>query len=716
MPKKSTFPMKVVGCMNILLALTLAAHAQEAIEFPSEEKLSRQEGTGSEIIVTARRVEQRLMDVPLSVTAITEEEISTRQIIQPTDISRLTPNVNLTGETAGSSTLRAYIRGGGITDGGNLVSESEVAMYINDVYNARMQGALVDFAEIERIEVLRGPQGVLYGRNSSAGAINIITKRPSRDLTGSVQAGIGNWDERRLKGHISIPLDENGDWALGINGLMRKRDGGRQYAQTIDRDVGEIDTKGGMVDLVYQRGNLSARANIFYMDTDGDGQFAVNTMVRDGEIVPISGSYRTVLSPVRAITDTRQYGGTLHLSMEHATGMLKSITGYSKLKDRWMTDFSGGVPGYMIGQDPNTLYALYERDSTADPWQFSEEIQALGDLFEGKLNYVTGLYYFHEEGKQIQDSIIFFAPSRIVFIPETDAYAVYADFTWKLSDDMELEIGGRYTKENKTLDGAVSGVTVAGDDSFSRFTPQVGLSYDWNDHVMLYVNYREGFKAGGYNGLASTAEQLETAYRPQITKAYEGGIKGSLTSSLSGSLIGFFNKIENRQQTVNLLDGGFLIENYDVDIKGIELELVWRPFSWLQFWGNGALNWGKYKDTDSAIASLVGNDPPSLPDYEYTIGADLSYQRGEGEWRFGADFNQRDSYFSTADNVAIGHVKEMHFVNAYVAYTYGPWELQLAGKNLLQETGWFSGFGFSVVNPRFMIEPRTILTTARYRF
>src|SRR5690606_18450761 len=142
-----------------------------------------------------------------------------------------------------------------------------------------------------------------YGRNSSAGAVNIITKVPTREFSGSVQLGFGNWDERRLKGYVSVPLDDNGDWAFSVNGMVRERDGGRQVNPTLGEKVGESEFQGGIADLVYRGDRLDARASVFLMNTDGDGQFAINTIVDNGEIVPISGSYRTTLSPVRSTTE-----------------------------------------------------------------------------------------------------------------------------------------------------------------------------------------------------------------------------------------------------------------------------------------------------------------------------------------------------------------------------------------------------------------------------
>lgn len=669
-----------------------------------------------DIIVSAQRTDQRLQDVPVSVTAITADEIQTRQVLTPTDIARLVPNLKLDGVTGGSAGLKAYIRGGGGTDGGFVMSEAEVALYINDVYNARMQGALMDFAEIERIEVLRGPQGVLYGRNASAGAINILTKQPSDTFTGNIQAGYGTWNERRLKGYISVPLSADGKWAASFNGIARARDGGRQYNETLDRKVGKENFKGGQVDVAYKGDVIKARLNLFYLDLDSDGQWSVNTTTNaEGKIVPLSGSYRRVLSPLASDTQVKQKGGSLHLSADYPGGTLTSITGYSELDDSWIQDFSGGVYPSMIGAPGTTPLALFVRESDSRQWQFSQETNAAGSLANDVVDYVLGVYFFHETGHQVTTTTTFFVPSVTNFNARTDAWAAYGQLTFNLTDKLQAVAGGRYTLEDKQLDATLGTSPANSRDHYEKFTPKLGINYKPNSDLLIYGSYSAGFKSGGYNGLASTAAQLAAAFKPQTTDAYEVGIKADLGRTLRASLAGFFNNVSDRQESISLGNGGFLIENYDIQIKGIEAEIAWRPVTGLQIWGNGALNDGKYKHVP-ASASLSGNTPPFLPDYQAAIGFDYSFDLGSGKLKFGADANFRDAYFSTADNAGIGAVETTQLVNGYVGYDVGPWAFQVAGKNLLNQINWQTGFGFSVINPRFMTDPRTVLGTVKYSF
>ncbi|MCJ1961415.1 TonB-dependent receptor [Novosphingobium mangrovi (ex Hu et al. 2023)] len=696
--------------------LLLAASALTAIPQLAIAQESEQEDGFNEIVVTSQRTEQRLQDVPLSVTAISPEEIATRQILAPTDVARLVPNLKLDGVTGGSAGLKAYIRGGGGTDGGYVMSEAEVALYVNDVYNARMQGALMDFAEIERIEVLRGPQGVLYGRNASAGAINIITKQPADVLTGTAQVGYGTWNERRVKGYLSVPLSADGEWAASVNGIARKRDGGRQYNPTLGRKVGAEDFQGGMFDLAYKGSDVTARLNVYYMDLDSDGQWSVNT-VTDGEgnITPLSGSYRTVLSPVESYTAVTQKGASLKLTANYPGGTLTSITAYSELDDAWRQDFSGGVYPAMLGMDGDTPLALMDRESISQQWQFSQETNATGSLADDLIDYVIGVYYFHENGDQVIDTTTFFVPSTTNFHAKTDAWAGYGQFTLNVSDELAFIAGGRYTLEDKELNADIDGLPAISRDHYEKFTPKLGVNFTPLPDLLVYGSYSVGFKSGGYNGLASTAAQLAAAFRPQTTDAFEVGLKTDLGRTLRLAVSGFVNKVQDRQESVSLGDGGFLIENYDLTIKGIEAEIAWKPVLGLQIWGNGSLNDGKYRNVPEG-ASLTGNVPPFLPDYQATIGFDYNFDLGEGTVKFGADANFRDAYFSTADNLGIGAVDSTQIVNGYVGYDIGPWKFQVAGKNLFNQINWQTGFGFSVVNPRFMTDPRTVLGTVRYSF
>ncbi len=693
-----------------LLAL-LSATAARAQDVP-------QDGSAlEEITVTAQRTDQRLQDVPVSVTAISAKTIDRMQIQSPSDLNRIAPNVKFDSVTGGTTGLKPYIRGGGVTDGALVTSESEVAIYVDDVYRARLAGSMLEFVELDRIEVLRGPQGVLYGRNSSAGAVNIITKAPSDTFGGTVQAGYGTWNERRLKGYLTGPLSADGKWRASLNGLVRARDGGRQYNVTQDKKVGKENFEGVQGDLAYVGDAVDGRLTGYYMHGTSDGQYAVATTIdANGGIVPVTGSYRRVQSATPSFTRLEQYGGSLKLGADMAGGRLTSITAYSEMTDGWREDFSGGIAPAALGLPGTTPISLFDRTTSSAQHQFSQEIQVANKAAGGVLEYIAGLYYFNEKASQAIDTTLFFTPARTDYAVETNSFAGYGQLTLNLGAKLSLVGAGRYTIDDKRLDATIGGTPVQLANSYSRFTPKLGLNYKVTADTLAYASYGEGFKSGGYNGLASSAAELSQAFKPQVTKAYEAGIKSDLFGrTLRINVAGFYNRIKDRQQAITTAAGAFLIENYDATLKGLELEVSWRALRGLTLWGNGSLNEGKYSKS-AAGGSLDGNDLPVFPKYQFSVGFDGDVAVGPGKLILGADYTSRDRYFSTADNLAIGAVGKQDFLNGYVGYELARWKFQVNGKNLLDQGGSQTGFGFSLIQPRFAIDPRTVLGTIRYSF
>jgi len=672
-----------------------------------------------QIIVTAQRKAQQVQDVPITMTAFSPADIERLQIDNLADVTRVSPNVKFDTATGGTNSLKAYIRGGGATDSPMVTSEPEVAIYVDDVYYGRLSGALLDFIELQRIEVLRGPQGVLYGRNSSSGAVKLVTREPSDHLTGSIEVSFGRWNERRARAYLSGALSEDGAWRAAFSGMIKSRDGGRQYNETLNKKVGAEDFEGAKADLAYVGNNLRGRLSVFYMNSDSDGLWAVSHRPDGrGGYTPYSGSYYRVLSPLEeSFSRHEQYGATLRLETDIAGGTLTSITGYSEQEGGWRVDFSGGVPPSAINMPGTTPLALMDRTSIEEQHQFSQEVQLAGDFGSGRFDYVVGLYYFKEDSEQFLDTITFFAPTETALLPKTESYAAFGQLTYNVTDDFAVMLGGRQSIDKKELVASLGGVDVVRSDRWERFTPKLGLQYKLNRDVLLYASFSEGFKSGGYNGLASNAAQLALPFQPQITRAYEAGIKSDLLDyTLRMNLSVFRNEIEGRQQVINTGDGGFINENYDVRIQGLEAELSWNVFRNLTLWLQGALNDGKYTDLKTSLIGVLGDEIPSLPDYQYTIGFDYSTIAGSGTLSFGSDFMVRDQFYVDAGNTPIAWVPKQELLGAYIGYEIDRWTFKLRGKNLTQTESWQTGFGFSVVQPRIIIDPRTWMFTASYKF
>ncbi|GAB2679003.1 TonB-dependent receptor [Aliiglaciecola aliphaticivorans] len=570
------------------------------------------------ITVTAQRKAENIQNSPVSISALGPEDIERMQIDNTKDLSQVMPNVMIKGVTGGSAGITPFIRGGGVTDGALITSEPEVGIYVDDVYQPRLAASFIESLDLERIEVLRGPQGTLYGRNSSAGALKIISRVPDELFRFKNEFGIGSWNEIYDKFTVSGPLNDDESLRGGITGMIRTRDGGRQYNASLDKEVGAEDYSGFQSDLFYEGDTFTARWKLFYTDYESDGLYAsaLDPLQLDNEYDEIpftSGEFDTVLSPFESFTDDKQYGSSLHLTKEINESMrLLSITSWSKLKNDWSTGFSGGVDYALLGVPVDGYAELFTRISTSDQKSFSQEVQLQGEAYDNKVSYIAGLYYFTESGEQIVNSEVFFAPSYGAFDIDTKSYAAFGQVNIGLTDKLGLTLGARYTRDDKELDATLETAPVARQDTFKKFTPKIAFNYQANDDLLLYTSFTEGFKAGGYNSLASNAEGLNTPFDMQVMDAYEAGMKSEwLNNRLRINVAGFFNEYSSLQQQSVDEVGSFVTENYDAEHTGLEVELYVRLTSNLNFWANGVSQDSEYTSVNvNGVATnggLVGN-------------------------------------------------------------------------------------------------------------
>lgn len=710
--KKRNLLAQVISLSCITNALVPAAFAQDASR-PALEN----------IVVTAQRTEESLQRTPVSVSALDASAIERFQIDNVQDVGQVVPNVTIRPVSGGSAGITPFIRGGSVTDGSLITSEGEVGIYIDDVFQPRAAASFIEALDIERIEVLRGPQGTLYGRNSSAGALKVITRTPGEEVRVKAEAGVGTWNERYGKFNVSGPLSEDRKLRGGFSGMVRDRDPGRQTNLSLGKDVGGEQYQGFQGDLYYAGENWDARLIGFYSDYESDGLYvsSVDPFSLDQPYKDIpynSGASDRVLSPFPSYTDTDQYGMSLHATWDvGATTTISSITSWSELEDNWALGFSGGVPASALGIPADTFIELFERESLSNQDSVSQELRIDGTASDGFINYSAGLYYFSESGTQEITSAIFFGPSFTAFDITTDSYAAFGQMSFNLSDDLSLTVGGRYTEDQKSIDAMIAGEAVNRDDKFSEFTPKASIEYQFNDDVFMYASYTEGFKSGGYNGLAGDAQALNTPFDTQIVTAYEVGIKSELLDQrLRVNVAGFFNDYSGLQQQAVTSDGVFLTENYDSEHKGIEAELSAQVSGALYVFAHAVYQDSEYTNDSVGEGALVGNRMVNVFDSQIALGFDYTRDIGPGTFSIGANVNRKDDFYSTSDNSEIGRIRPVTLLDAYASYEYERWKVRLAGKNLTDEDFWFTGFGFSLIQARFMSDPQTWRLAVSYEF
>ncbi len=476
-----------------------------------------QTGELSEIIVTAERKTQSLQDAPISIVALNTEALEKIGATGLSDITNSVPNLQQITWGVGNTTLRFYIRGVGQTDN-QLLADSAVGVYVDGVYIARTSGLATNIPDLDRIEVLRGPQGALYGRNTTGGAINLITKRPSDTFSASQTLRLGNYGLIKSTTVVNMPLTER----LAIKGsfLFDKRDGTTRNLG-IGNDFNERNNKAARfdarwkptdsltIDYGYDYSKYRSTADLYYIDMVSPG-FA-------GILPEQKHRVREFLlpSPVRD-SHTKSDGHALTMTLDTPLGALKSISAYRKVKFQAYQDYSGNA---FINVFRNLQLNSRQK-------QFSQELNLVGETGDKAFNYVIGAYYFRESGQERatdEIGLINLLSPRHIGARNT-AYAGYATIGWRPggTSPFSVTLGGRYTKDRRQANNYIVPEVSS---SYTKFTPSVVLDYKIDEDASVYAKVATGYNAGGYN---MRAADFTRPFGPESLTSYELGLKSEL--------------------------------------------------------------------------------------------------------------------------------------------------------------------------------------------
>ncbi len=718
---RQVLPLIALGCVAAPLAAQQAAGPSDGLD---------------EIIVTAQRRATDLQDTPIAVTAITEKAIQDQQILTTQDVARAVPGLILNPVTANPSTFQIGLRGGSEQTSGLIVSEPVVGIYVDDVYRARLQGSNFQLNDIERVEVLRGPQGTLYGRNSFSGALKIVTLTPGRDKSWlKAGIGVGSFDE--IRGDVSIGGQVAGDLGASLSVFYRNQRDGWIRSIPYNRRIGREENFAVRGKLAYNLGPLRAVLSATYTNDTNDGYIPVNvrfvpdagrinfaTRVFSKDAVPAFGADPYVnASPTVSRGKTEVFAGALDLSYDIGDATtLRSITSYIDTRDFFRWDITGGV-----NPAPGVFVSTFDRASPSSAGQWTQELQLQGKAFDDRLTYLVGLYYFTETGRQtFTDTLgLFGLPTSPLFSQSTDtkSYSAFAQITYSLTERTSLTLGGRYTSDRKrfaaTID-APANVAVNLAATFDAFTPRLGLEHKFSDTLLGYLSVSKGFKAGGFNGLSRDPRVLALAYRPQTVWAYEAGLKAELFDRrLRWNTAVFRNDITDLQQTASRPDGTFPQENVgNARLYGIETELSARVVPGFDLNAAASYNDDSYTSLipTSDAARAGAQALPLVSKWTWRLGG--TWERGIGggfKARIGANAVHTGDFFANVTNVLVinGYMRVDGFVA--LATADGRLELNLSGQNLTDRVTYVSG----IVTAPFPtaltpLRPRTWMLTLRY--
>ncbi len=690
-----------------------------------------------EVIVTSQRTEESLQDVPISVTALGEDDLERRQITNTLDLISQVPNLIGSNNVGLGSATSFFLRGVG-QDESISTSDPAVGTYIDGVYIARQINNNSYLYDIERIEVLRGPQGTLYGRNTSGGAVRIITRKPENELKGYLDLAYGDYERVDAKAMLNAPLTDA--LSFRLNAFTINQNEGFIKNLTTGEEHWAPEGVGARAQLRFSSGeSVDATLSIDYADEEGTGvvgsDFLRNT---DNDLF-------TVVSGLEGqFAETDQFGITLNADFTIGDMKLESITGWRDLNQTFLLDLSDDdPPQYVLPHDSNHK-------------QFSQEFTLSRSA--GKLDWLAGIFYMREENRsEIGDELFLFGGAvagnfRKSLDNDTDSYAVFAQATYNLTDRFGITLGGRYTEEEKSVDvvqyfvapgpasgggdypgtpgilvplwdtSDVVGLGTPSDVTFSEFTPKAAFEFRQNESVLWYLSYTEGFKSGGWNARVTDPRDF-VLFQPETVQSYEAGLKSELFANrLRANLTLYRADYDDFIITALNAQGRFVTINAaEARIQGVEAELLFRASENLDLFGNlGTM--------DNEYRRLVGADFPISNEIKRT--PKLSYQLGlnwtvpvpslGGAFFTTATLSHQDEYFGGLKNDPVELSEAIDLVDFLLGY--GPddrrWQVEASCKNCTDEeyhhsTLNFGTLGFATQYPGL---PRTWQVRFRYNF
>lgn len=664
-----------------------------------------------EVVVTAQKRSESLQDIPIAISAYDAENIEKMRLINAQDIGQASPNLQMPAYPFSNNNLALFIRGIGNADSIVLTKDPTVGVYYDGVYAARSTGMLADLADLERVEVLRGPQGTLYGRNTTAGAVNFISSRPTGEVGFKQVLGAGNYASYRSVSHLNTGTAAG--FSAKITAAFSGQDGwvensGPNELPGLDyEDYYQKDNEGYRFNLRWDGAeNLVIDYIYDYSDMDttpGYFQYGGPTGELSVGFEPITDSFNKRLEKTRSPvggertayylpeSNTEVQGHNLTIAWnigDHTS--LKSITGYREFDDDVSQNFAQSFGGA----------GSLETHTVTDHEQFTQELQLLGNY--DRWNYVAGLYYFDEEGTQGEQQYLDRAvvdqfgiialdltnspptpcsdgsglnpappcTSFEAFFPlylgeyvvdtDNDSWAAFGQASFAATDRLDLTLGLRYTEDNKDARRQYDGL------AWNAFTPgtasseeeevdyTVIIDYRWTDNVSTYLKTGTGFRSGGAsrNGL-----DFQNSFDPEYITSYEFGWKSEVMDSrlrFNGAL--YYMEVDDiildyLPDPVNNPQFVEAFNSGDADIQGLELDVLWAVTPNLLLGVSYAYLDYEINDAIFPDGSDRTNSTELLwaPENAFAATADWDVPTSYGVYNFHLDYSWQDDQYALAN-------------------------------------------------------------------
>lgn len=669
------------------------------------------DGGLGEIVVTARRVRENLQETPIAVTAIGLETLDNLSITNIAQVYKLAPNLQFSAGPSGSgASANFFIRGIGQVDF-IATSDPGVSVYLDGVYVGRTVGAALDTADIESVEVLKGPQGTLFGKNTIGGAINIRSAKPGPNVGGYVEATVGNYGRYDGKFVANVPLADN--LYFKLSGVTRNNDGfskrdidgvrlgddndvsGRIQLRWLPDDKTEVLLS---ADATRRRAHLAAHSNLATVPSASGAAYLATYGLNVMDFGPSSNPRKISTTGVRPTDDLDTVGIAVELNRNLGFAELRSISAYRRLDNQAAADFDGT-------ELPYNDQLFDQRQS-----QYSQELQLLGSADGFK--WILGAYYLRENVFQntlnFDGGVTFYPPgspptqaitgvTRTIDL-STDSFALFAQGTYNLTDKLSTTLGLRWTHESKDVtifnEIGQNGSPFEADDktSWSNISPRFGLEYQASDNAMAYVSATRGFKSGSYNGRPELSSQV-VPYEPEKVWTYELGMKTQmLDNRVRINSAAFYTQYKAIQLISGALDANgnlfFPVTNAgDIDVRGFEIELQARPARGLDVNASVGFADEKWQKIYPLPIPLVNTSTrlPSMSHWNATLGGQYSIPAwANGNIVIGGNYNYRSGYYQTVFNSSREKQNGFSMVDAFIMYEPDgkSWQIKFWGKNL----------------------------------
>jgi len=657
-----------------------------------------------EVVVTARKVEESMQDVSIAVTAFTGDEIDALMIRDVREMEGLVPNVVIDAVSVAPAGASLYIRGVG-TQEVERSFDPAVGVVIDGVPLSFVNGSMRNTFDFETFEVLRGPQGTLFGRNTTGGVVNITRTRPTGELGARYEVRGGSDDLFDAKAVVNFPL---GEMFAGKLGFAMQQDGSPRRNGLLDKDVGNADNRELNATLLFDPNDRFDALFTYVNYTDENDGVPLQNIASLNVSNPVNPAPEVpcLLSPAFGgglcgdeVTDIEVFSQdfysrdidfewdsyTLKMDYDLSVGTVTGILGYQETDESVPTDFDGTFLNFF-----HTL-----RDQQSEQTTAEIRFASNSELSE-RFDFVAGLFWVEDEYQLDQKTSIgaFQGQAAALFQNpladhEREAWAVFGEVHIDLTDRLMLTLGGRYTEEEKDYAGSivfggdgfagfVPGSTVddffifgqpvwipidsaSGNESWDEFTPKVGLDFRINDRVLTYISYSEGFRSGGFNGRNQNLANIGP-FDPEFVENWEIGMKGDfLDDTVRLNLAAFYNTYDDKQEEIIEPDGfggsNTVVRNASsAELAGWEAEVTWVASDTLTIDANVGYLDAEYDDFladltgDGIVTDNSGLNLRRTPEWTGGISGNYSLPVGPGTFGLYASYRYTDEYWVEVRN------------------------------------------------------------------